>query len=299
MMQNKIFLKIAEISVCIKTEFKIYISDAFLPFISGEESFGRNPYLLEFQKVSCIETPQSEIVYKNREVSVYASEKGNEIRVFQTYAGQKEVYALAEYQWDEKRIQIKYLSKEEACFCDMQKVFKHIAWEAILMHERKLMLHASYLATSYGGIAFSGPSGIGKTTQAGLWKQYGNGKVLNGDKVILEQKGDKWIGYGSPYAGSSKCYINGSCELKYLFFLKQGQTCELKRLSVAESFKQIYAGLTVNRWNTENVNCVCELAEQLAMEIPAYEFTCTPDEEAVYFLQGKLQGGEIDGREQK
>lgn len=283
---------IAGIPIRLKTEYLMKMSGSFEDFAAESDLPIFSGYCAEFQEVQSLDIPSENPVYEEWRTSVHKADNDTWCRVFREYRDEKEAYAVAEYDWDNKVIQIKYLPKGKLQFDDVQKAFQHVAWEKILMNEGKMMLHASYVCTEFGGIAFSGISGIGKTTQAELWCKYGQGKMLNGDKIILEKKQGEWIGYGSPYAGSSKCYVNDSCKLYSLFFLKQGKTCSLRKLSVSESFKQIYSGLTLNRWDRDYVNRACDLAQQLAVDVPAYEFTCTPDEDAVYFLREKLQGGE-------
>ena len=44
-----------------------------------------------------------------------------------------------------------------------------------------LVLHSAYIVTRTGeGILFSGPSGIGKSTQAALWERFAGARTING-----------------------------------------------------------------------------------------------------------------------
>lgn len=53
----------------------------------------------------------------------------------------------------------------------------------ILADAGMLVLHSAYIVTRQGeGILFSGPSGIGKSTQAALWQRYGAAQTVNGDR---------------------------------------------------------------------------------------------------------------------
>ena len=56
----------------------------------------------------------------------------------------------------------------------------------ILAGYGQLVLHSSYVLTQSGAaVLFSGPSGIGKSTQAALWQQYAGADVINGDRTLL------------------------------------------------------------------------------------------------------------------
>lgn len=302
-MRESCSLRIADIQVKILGESSLKMPNSFAIF-KVEEEAGKDmqegsdapvQYEIRFRIVPELKVPDGICVYEERETGVYLSEDRTYFRVFKDYYTDQKVYAIGYYDWDQKVILIECQPENIDLFKNVQVIFKHVAWETLLLKEERLMLHASYLRTPFGGIAFSGASGIGKSTQAGLWCQYEQAEMLNGDKVILREKDDRWIGYGSPYAGSSSCYVNDSCELNGLFFLKQGKTCSLRKLTLSESVKQIYTGLTLNRWDGECVKQACDLAEKLAKTVPVYEFICTPDEQAVHFLKKKLEGGEIPG----
>ena len=70
----------------------------------------------------------------------------------------------------------------------------------ILADAGMLVLHSSYIVTRQEqGILFSGPSGIGKSTQAALWQRYAGAEIVNGDRA--------WCG---PIRGpSAACSMQG------------------------------------------------------------------------------------------
>ena len=226
-------------------------------------------------------------MYEEGRCAIYRTDNGGYLRCFWGTEKDKKIYAVGHYDLQNKKINVEYLEGAKVYFQNVQGVFDHIAWENILLNEKRLMLHASFVKTPYDGLAFSGPSGVGKSTQGDLWVRYGEGKLINGDKLILGKE-EQWLGYGSPYAGSSKCFVSDKCPLRGIFFLSQGKECILRRMSVAEGFKYIYSGLTLNRWEGTFVESASELVQRLAEEIPVYEFVCTPDVHAVDFLKTYL-----------
>lgn len=284
--------KISDIFVKIISEVWAKTEKSFLPFVVED---GQEPgYTVDVRMVPQLMIPKGVCVYEGIGVSVRETENRNYIRIMQEYHEGDRMYAVSSFDWERKIITVNILEERKQHAESILEIFKCIAWEAVLINENRLMLHASFIRSPYGGIAFSGPSGIGKTTQASLWCRHGNAELLNGDKILLKREGQGWKGYGSPYAGSSNCHVNDECELRYLFFLKQGETCGLRKLSVAECFKQLYAGCTLNHWDSEYMCKACELMERLAEELPIYEFTCTPDVCAVEYLQKKLQEGLLE-----
>ena len=159
--------------------------------------------------------------------------------------------------------------------------------------ENCMILHACGIDTSYGGILFSGKSGIGKSTQGDLWCKYENALPVNGDRPIIKKEGTVWYAYGSPYAGSSGYHRNIRTPIRAIVMLRQAGRCSIRRLSSGEAFRCIYAGLTLSPWNPDCVRNSCDLAMALISENPVYEMGCTPDRKAVELLKQTLQTEDV------
>lgn len=143
--------------------------------------------------------------------------------------------------------------------------------------------------TAYGGILFSGVSGAGKTTQAELWMKWEQARQINGDRPILYKSDKGWLGCGSPYAGSSECYINECIPIKTIILLEQGTQTSLQRVSITEAVKRIYANSTVYTWNKEYVEKLLNLIMILVQEIPVYRLINRADHDSVEIVKKELQ----------
>ena len=149
--------------------------------------------------------------------------------------------------------------------------------------------YASLIESEYGGILFTGPSGIGKSTQADMWAKYEKVEILNGDRPILKKENENWKAYGSPYAGSSDYYVNKSTNVKAIIVLEQSKTCSIERLKNSRAFLKLYSGMIVNTWRPDFVERVVDLTKDLIEQIPVYLLKCTPDYEAVKMLKSVLE----------
>ena len=81
------------------------------------------------------------------------------------------------------------------CLCIHRKIaLALINYDAFLMH-------AAAIDIDGYGLAFSAPSGIGKTTRVLLWQDtFGDRmKVINGDKPFLRFLDDKLLAFGTPW----------------------------------------------------------------------------------------------------
>ena len=70
-----------------------------------------------------------------------------------------------------------------------------------------IQVHSSLIDYRGKGVLFLGPSGIGKTTQAELWNQYRETRIINGDVVFVQKTRENFLGWGTPWhfkAGSKE-----------------------------------------------------------------------------------------------
>lgn len=271
------------------TPWKQEITEEFFPFL--ERTTTEWDYEVEFRQVEKLSAVSGEQLFANKVFCVFKNENGDSFRYFHNDRKDGSAYAVSIMDRKRKRILVECLPECSERFGASKRDFFCMGLEQILLLEEALVIHASCVDTPLGGILFSGPSGIGKSTQAELWCKYGQGRLINGDRPILRKVEDSWRAYGSPYAGSSKCHVNEYCSIKTIVLLKRAEECVIRRLSGAEKFRRVFAGMTVNNWDKEYVIKASELTMQLICEVPVYELACTKDENAVRVLQEQLEGG--------
>ena len=174
-------------------------------------------------------------------------------------------------------------------FCINANWMLFLMMERLLLPYDRIILHASAVIYEGEAILFTAPSGIGKSTQADLWCRYRGAKQINGDRPILSKEENGWIAWGSPYAGSSRYHINECAPITAIMLLKQAPTCSVRRLSPMEAFRRVWAGMTVRSWDPSYVDAASLLTIDLITAVPVFEFCCTPDEQAVNFLEAELR----------
>ena len=214
---------------------------------------------------------------------------GETVRFF--YEDRKSMVPYACASWDEERrnIYIAYLSRERSRFRSVMNCFFYIGLEQILVRHERIWPHASCVETEFGGILFSGVSGIGKSTQAGLWCRYRDARQINGDRPILSGGEQGWLAWGAPYAGSSRCYVNESCPVRAIVILRQAKDCSLRRLNPMGAFREVWKVLVHQSWDREYLERLSNLAMDLITRVPVYLFECTPNEQAVRCLEEELR----------
>lgn len=173
-----------------------------------------------------------------------------------------------------------------------------IGIEDVLLRHQAVLLHSSVVKIGENTILFSGPSGVGKSTQADLWKTYMGAQIVNGDRCVIKKKGDTFWGSGSPWCGTSGIYSKEQAPIKGIFILKQASENRVRRLGI-EAFRELYSQCIVNLWNKDFMEQMTGLLSELLEKVPVYELACRPDQAAVELAYQTLyEEGIPDGREE-
>lgn len=157
----------------------------------------------------------------------------------------------------------------------------YFALEVPFLENHTFILHSSLVKYGNCGLVFTGPSGIGKSTQAELWRKHKNADVLNGDRTCIRVYENKVLGYGSIFSGSSGIYRNESAPIKAIIVLEQSDTNKLERLSLRDAFFSIYSQTLNNPWDSEFVSKLISEIETVVSLVPVYKLSCRKDASAV------------------
>ena len=153
-----------------------------------------------------------------------------------------------------------------------------------------LQLHGALAAPEGRGLLFLGPSGIGKTTQAELWNCHRGAVIVNGDLVFAQEIGTGFLGWGTPWHGSSAYCENIGVPLWAMIVLKQAEHHAIRRLEGFEKVAAVSGSVFYPRWLDGGMELCLYLLDRLLGRIPVYELSCRPDEEAVRLTEEAVFG---------
>lgn len=257
-------------------------------FIENKKEWDLN-YKIDF--VDEIQFNNEQIIYNREDIIVTKNNKNLESRYLNIkgfpypYAFYKEI--------DQKNRVVQVLNYFKNKFTIDTLFWSLFALEKHMIEKDSLILHCNYMVHNNHGILFSGPSGIGKSTQGDLWKRYRNASIKNGDKGLLLKDDGKWHVDGWPVCGSSEICENERHKIGTIVFLNQGKENIVTLLDKKSAIKKMISQITINYWNQDFVNKAFTLIEDICDNVNIYELTCTPDERAVEVLERALKENEI------
>lgn len=191
---------------------------------------------------------------------------------------------LMDREWKHGGILYPFFQQESVSTFLLQAFYTHA------VRRNTIQLHASLIEHSGFGIAFLGPSGIGKTTQAELWNRYRGARIINGDIVFVQEEEDGFWGIGTPWHGSSPYCENRRVRLKAMVVLKQAEKNRIRILEGYEKVREVSGSVFYPRWAEEGMELCLHTLDRLLRGLPVYELSCAPEEGAVSLLEKSIYG---------
>ncbi len=276
------FLTLVGLRTVLRTPYEISISENLRPFLcEGHEEID---CAIELQSCDPLPACSENGVWHGLE---YYDSTADAMRIFHCEAPNAAAFAVTQL-YENGNIKIDVLPDHLCYFVGTSGIFNRIGMETLLLQHKGLLLHASLIKYKDSAIAFSGPSGVGKSTQADIWQKFLHAEIINGDRAALRKEKTGWRAYGSPYAGTSGIYKNDSVPLAGIVLLQQSAENHLRRLTPTEAVGLIYPEFTIHYWEKTFVECATDLMIRLLNEIPVYLLACRPEEDAALLVKKGL-----------
>lgn len=149
-------------------------------------------------------------------------------------------------------------------------------------------LHSAVVELDGLGYVFTGKSGAGKSTHAGLWEKYIPGAtIINGDKPFIKKEADGFFAYGNPWAGKEGKSSNKRAKISALCFIKKGEDNIISELNSAFVISKIFDQIAYPK-TKENTEILLNLLDSFISTLPFYELECDISEDAVKAAYEKM-----------
>lgn len=241
---------------------------------------------LHLLSVEALAAPEGNCVFDGAGKSIYRNDR-EQIRYEGAYYGR----------WEDAYLRISRIGTES--FVQLRKdvvargvspktVLTAMELEHQIVCSRGFLFHSAYVRRDDHAILFTGPSGMGKSTQAELWQRLRGAELINGDRSIVRIVQGEAMVHGVPYSGSSGVSRNQSLPLKAIVSLSQAPRTTIQRLVGLRAFRELWEQCCINIWNRDDVDRCMQTVMQIIQNVPVYHLACTPDESAVTALESML-----------
>lgn len=186
---------------------------------------------------------------------------------------------------------------EDLTATDIEYMFTGFLFANRLTYLKGTILHGSAIAYHDKGIVFSAPSGTGKSTHTGLWKEkYGDDvMIINDDKPAIRFEDDTAYIYGTPWSGKTALNINTRVALSAIVFLERSKENRIEQLGVSEGVLHCIRQLPNPFYDKKIGNMSVDFIRRLYEgNVPMYRLYCNKSEEAVDTVYDEIiRGGAL------
>ncbi len=168
-------------------------------------------------------------------------------------------------------------------------IYRTLCLEQTLAREGGIIFHSAFIEKDGRAILFTAPSGVGKSTQAELWRKHRGARVINGDCSVIRKTKDGVRAYSLPFSGTSGICQKGDFPLCAVVYLGQAPENKVTRLRGIQAFKAFYEGAKLSAWDKTDGTFSADVISTFAAEVPVFRLDCLPDESAVVALEAALE----------
>ena len=182
---------------------------------------------------------------------------------------------------------MKVLGESEDTIQGMNEWYVRIAVECMLAHRGYLSLHAAAVEVNGEAFAFSGPSGMGKSTRAYAWIEELGAQLINGDRPLIDVRHMEL--YGVPWDGKEQCFRNVHYPLKAVCDIRRSESVYIREMSFSQRRKLLMRQSFLPMWDTETASIQMANISRLAAEANMVRAFCGPAGEDARALYDGLQ----------
>lgn len=153
------------------------------------------------------------------------------------------------------------------------------AFECRFCYEGIVSLHAACVEVGDFAVAFTGHSGLGKSTRARAWVEGLGAQWISGDRpaVRLEKQGS--TACGVPWDGKEQIFRDVEVPLKCIMEVRRSPANYIRKLSEDQARQLIMQQSFVPMWDTDAAVMAMANVRQLVRKTPVYRVFCGPDAE--------------------
>ena len=186
---------------------------------------------------------------------------------------------------DYKRLRLLQQEKRSITFNEMWYI--RIALECLLIHRGYVSLHAACVDLDGEAFAFSGPSGIGKSTRANVWINTFGAELISGDRPMIRT--DRPEAFGVPWDGKEHCFRNAHFPLSVICDVRRSDSVYVRKMTFAQKRRLLMQQCFLPMWDTDTAAIQIMNIVRLASRAKIVRVFCGPREDDMKALRQALE----------
>lgn len=216
----------------------------------------------------------SKLVAEHNEVNVYIAESGMWIYALPWCSEAVQVSLSADYRT------IGYFiapCPDETAFYPALRALMRMAFESVLINNSRLSLHSACVEINGEAVAFTGVSGMGKSTRANAWVEANGAAFISGDRPALEINREGVTAFGVPWDGKEQIFRSVQCHLKAILEVRRSDKDYIRKLTAEQAQRLFVKQVFIPMWDTGTAVTALMNTRKLSESVPVYRVFCGPD----------------------
>jgi len=162
------------------------------------------------------------------------------------------------------------------------------ALECAGAHRNLVLLHAACVEVDGTAVAFTGPSGVGKSTRAQAWVEKLGAQFVSGDRPGLIYHAGGWTAGGMPWDGKEKIRRQENFPLRAILEVRRSPANMLRRLNRRQAARVLMGQCYLPMWDERAATAVVGSIRRVAETVPVFRLFCGPDADSAAWTYGQL-----------
>lgn len=168
---------------------------------------------------------------------------------------------------------------------DSLRFLLRTAFECRFCYEGIVSLHAACVELDGFAVAFTGKSGLGKSTRARAWVEGLGAQFISGDRPAVRLEKDGCVACGVPWDGKEQIFRDVERPLKCILEVRRSPANYVRRLSEEQARQVIMQQSFIPMWDTDAAVMAIANVRGLIQKTPVYRVFCgaeAEDARAIY-----------------
>ena len=170
--------------------------------------------------------------------------------------------------------------KDDAQLCAAERFLLRTAFECRFCYEGIVSLHAACVENGSYAVAFTGHSGLGKSTRAKAWVDTLGFEWISGDRPAVRIEKNGSTACGVPWDGKEQIFRDVERPLRAIMEVRRSPANYVRKLTRDQARQLLMQQSFVPMWDTDAAVMAMANVRRLIDKTPVYRVFCGPDGDA-------------------